>query len=264
MANVSLQDVSVRIPVYDANTLRLVRMPAFGRARVGTRTVSHAGATFAIHALSGLCLDLKEGDRVCLMGHNGSGKTTMLRLVAGIYPPSSGRLEVQGKVMALLGATLALNPDATGYENIELIGNLFDWRKANLPGYVRDIEEFTELGEYLALPVRVYSLGMLARLAFAMATIEAPDVLLIDEGIGAGDARFQSKAEKRINDFVSRATIMLLATHSPLLALALCNKGLVLSNGQAVFSGGIEEALDRYRGLSQVPATIGGEATAAH
>jgi ABC-type polysaccharide/polyol phosphate transport system ATPase subunit len=248
MAHVSVQDVNVRIPVYDAGSQRLLRMPSFGRARVGTRTVSHAGATFAIQALSDVRLDLKDGDRVCLMGHNGSGKTTMLRLIAGIYPPATGTVEVQGKVMALLGGNLALNPDATGYENIELIANLFDWPKAKVSEYKRDIEDFTELGEYLALPIRTYSLGMLARLGFAMATMEAPDVLLIDEGIGAGDARFQAKAEKRINDFVSRAKIMLLATHSAQLARALCSKALLLSNGRLAFSGSLEETLERYRG----------------
>ena len=160
MSHVRIEDVSVRIPVFEANALRLLRMPSFGRAKVGASNVSHAGALFVIHALSNIDLVLEEGDRVCIVGHNGAGKTTLLRLVAGIYPPSSGRVEVKGKIMALLGQNLAPNPDATGYENIKLIANLYDWPKERLPEYIRDIEEFTELGEYLSLPARIYSAGM--------------------------------------------------------------------------------------------------------
>src|SRR5215475_13332987 len=212
MSRVTLEDVSVHIPVYDANTLRLLRMPKFGRAKVGTGNVSHAGARLIIHALSNINLTLEEGDRVCTIGHNGAGKTTLLRLIAGIYPPSSGRVTIEGKVMALLGQSLSPNTDATGYENIGLIANLFDWPKERLPEYIRDIEEFTELGEYLALPTRIYSLGMHARLAFAIATAQSPDVLLIDEGIGAGDAHFQDKVQIRVERFVGAARIIVLAS----------------------------------------------------
>jgi ABC-2 type transport system ATP-binding protein/lipopolysaccharide transport system ATP-binding protein len=246
MSHVSLQDVSVRIPVYDNSSLRLLRVPSFGRAKVGTRTVSHAGAVLTIHALSQLDLELVEGDRLCLIGHNGAGKTTLLRLIAGIYQPTSGRMDVDGKVMALLGNNPGFNTDATGYENIRLFANLYDWPKARLPDYVRDIEEFTELGEYLSLPTRIYSAGMLARLAFAMATVQLPDVLLMDEAMGAGDAHFQEKAQTRVKDFVSRAKIMLLASHSVDLCKALCNKALLLSKGSRNFFGDIDEAFKRY------------------
>jgi len=249
MSRVKIEDVSVRIPVYEAGSLRLLRMPSFGRAKVGTRNVSHAGATFTIHALSNIDLAFEEGDRVCIIGHNGAGKTTLLRLIAGIYPPSSGRLEVNGKVMALLGLNLAPNPDATGYENIKLIANLYDWPKERLPEYIRDIEEFTELGEYLSLPVRIYSAGMHTRLAFAMATIQAPDVLLIDEAIGAGDVHFQEKAQARIGDFINRAKIMIMASHAIDFCRAMCNKALLLANGRLVFFGDIDEAFRRYAEL---------------
>jgi ABC-2 type transport system ATP-binding protein/lipopolysaccharide transport system ATP-binding protein len=247
MARVSLREVSVHIPVYDASSLRLLRLPSFGRARVGSQTVSHAGAIFTVHALSNLDLELADGDRVCLIGHNGSGKTTLLRLIAGIYPTTEGQMEVDGKVLALLGNSLAENPDATGYENISLIANLLDWPKAKLPDYIREIEEFTELGEYLSLPTRIYSAGMLARLAFAMVTVQSPDVLLMDEGIGVGDAQFQAKAQVRARHFVNRAKIMVLASHSVELCKAYCNKGLLLAKGNRVFFGDIDEAFDRYR-----------------
>jgi ABC-type polysaccharide/polyol phosphate transport system ATPase subunit len=249
MSRVKIEDVSVRIPIYEANALRLLRMPSFGRAKVGTRNISHAGALFIIHALSNIDLALEEGDRVCIIGHNGAGKTTLLRLIAGIYPPSSGRVEVDGKVMALLGQNLAPNPDATGYENISLIAKLYDWPKERLPEYIRDIEEFTELGEYLSLPARIYSAGMHARLAFAMATTQVPDVLLIDEAIGAGDAHFQEKARARTQEFISRAKILIMASHAIDFCRAMCNKALLLANGRRVFFGDVDEAFDRYAEL---------------
>jgi ABC-type polysaccharide/polyol phosphate transport system ATPase subunit len=249
MSHVKIEGVSVRIPVFEAGGLRLLRMPSFGRAKVGASNVSHAGALFVIHALSNIDLELEEGDRVCVIGHNGAGKTTLLRLIASIYPPSSGRVEVEGKVMALLGQHLAPNPDATGYENIKLIASLYDWPKERLPEYIRDIEEFTELGEYLGLPARIYSAGMHARLAFAMATIQVPDVLLIDESIGAGDAHFQEKARARTEQFISRAKIMVMASHAIDFCRAMCNKALLLGNGQRIFFGDIEEGLSRYADL---------------
>src|SRR5690242_17034587 len=206
---IRLDKVAVRLPVYDSHSLRLIRLPSFPRAKVGTRTVSHAGNVVVIHALNDLSLELADGDRICLIGHNGAGKTTLLRLVAGIYPPSSGHVHVNGRVFALLGNNMVLNNDATGYENIRLVGNLYHWPKARMTEYVHDIEEFTELGEYLALPTRVYSAGMQARLAFAIATTQSPDILLIDEGIGAGDAQFKEKAQQRVERFVSGARIIL-------------------------------------------------------
>lgn len=250
MVQVQLDNVSVSIPVYDASSLRLVRLPALSQAKVGGGKMSRAGSVLMIDALSDLDLRLAEGDRVCLIGHNGAGKTTLLRLIASIYPPTAGRIEIDGKVMALLGGNLTLNADATGYENIKLAAWLYDWPKEKLPHYVRDIEEFTGLGEYLSLPARTYSLGMLARLAFAMATIGSPDVLVLDEGIGAADAQFQHRAEARARDFVSRAKIMVLASHSAVLCKALCNKALLLSKGRSVFFGDVEEAFARYAGAA--------------
>ena len=110
-----------------------------------------------IHALGGLNLELHEGDRVCLIGHNGAGKTTLLRVLAGIYPASTGKVEVVGKVFALLGNSMMMNADATGYETIRLVANLYHWPQEQMPELIRNIEEFTELGEYLSLPTRVYS-----------------------------------------------------------------------------------------------------------
>jgi ABC-2 type transport system ATP-binding protein/lipopolysaccharide transport system ATP-binding protein len=251
MTYVRLTKANVEIPIYDSHALRLIRLPSFRRSKVGTSTVTQSGSIMFMHAIKDVDLDLSDGDRVCVIGHNGAGKTTLLRLIAGIYPPSGGRLEVDGRVFALLGANLTLNRDATGYENISLVANIEDWPKDRIAAGVRDIEEFTGLGEYLSLPVRVYSTGMQARLAFALATMQSPDILLIDEGIGAGDSDFQEKAQSRIQQFVGGAKILVLASHSRELCRALCNKALLMSKGEAVYFGGVEEAFGEYGKLSQ-------------
>ncbi len=250
MTHVRINAVNVKIPIYDSHSRRLIRLPSFRLAKVGTSKVSQSGNAIVIHALKDLELDLAEGDRVSLIGHNGAGKTTLLRLLAGIYPPTDGTIEISGKVFTLLGSSMDLNKDATGYENIDLIASIYDWPKARMPQYVRDIEEFTGLGEYLSLPTRVYSAGMQARLAFALATMQTPDILLIDEGIGAGDAEFQEKAKQRVQQFVSRTKIMVLASHSVELSRALCNKALLLSKGETVFFGDLDEGLARYAKLT--------------
>lgn len=250
MASVILKNVDVQIPIYDANSLRLIRLPMFKLARVGTQTVSHAGKVLLIHALNNLSLELADGDRIGLIGHNGAGKTTLLRLIAGIYPPTAGTVEVEGSIYALLGSSLIMNADATGYENIQLAADLYHWPKERRDEYVNDIEEFTELGEYLSLPTRVYSAGMQARLGFAIATSQTPDILLIDEGIGAGDAQFRDKAQKRIQRFVSNARIIVLASHSPELCRAICSKAILLAKGSEVFFGDIEEAFQRYSAMT--------------
>jgi ABC-2 type transport system ATP-binding protein/lipopolysaccharide transport system ATP-binding protein len=249
MTSIRIQNVSVQLPIYDSTTLRLIRMPTFGLANVGTRNVSQTSAAVIIHALTDINVEFNDGDRVCLIGHNGAGKTTLLRLIAGIYPPTAGRVEVTGKIIAQLGNSMSLNGDATGYENVRLVAELYGWPQENLQDFIRDVEEFTDLGEYLSLPTRVYSAGMAARLTFALVTMQAPDILLIDEGIGAGDAQFQKRAELRVKRFLGQAKIIVLASHSVELCRAICNKALLMANGRQEFFGDIDEGFDRYAKL---------------
>jgi len=204
----------------------------------------------AAHALKDVDLSLSEGDRVCVIGHNGAGKTTLLRLIAGIYPATSGSLEISGKVFALVGTSLVFNQDATGYETINLVANIYDWPQQRAAEYVRDTEEFTQLGEYLSLPTRTYSAGMEARLAFALSTLQPSDILLIDEGIAALDSDFQQKAQARIQKLVGGIKILLVASHSQELCRSLCNKALLMSKGEVAFFGEVEEAFVRYAKVS--------------
>ena len=251
MTYVRLINANVEIPLYDSHALRLIRLPSFRRTKVGTSTVTRAGGIVRMHALKNVDFALAEGDRVCVIGHNGAGKTTLLRLIAQIYPATSGLVDISGRIFALLGASLTLNRDATGYENIDLVANIEDWPRERVADYIRDIEEFTELGEYLSLPTRVYSAGMQARLAFALATMQSPDILLIDEGIGAGDSDFQEKAKARVRQFVGKAKILVLASHSKELCRALCDKALLMSKGEAVYFGNVDEAFSQYNKLNQ-------------
>jgi len=250
MTYIRLTNANVQVPLYDSHALRLVKVPSFRRAKVGTSTVNWSGDIISIHALKNVDLSFVEGDRVCVIGHNGAGKTTLLRTIAGIYPATSGRLKISGNVFALLGTDLIFNQDATGYENISLVANLYDWPRHKSSEYIRDIEEFTELGEYLSLPTRIYSAGMQARLAFALATLEPSDILLIDEGIAALDSDFQVKAQARIQRLVGRAKIFILASHSQELCRSLCNKALLMSKGEVVYFGQMDEAFARYAQVS--------------
>jgi ABC-type polysaccharide/polyol phosphate transport system ATPase subunit len=246
MACIRLKNIHLSIPIYDSSAMRLFRLPSFGTARVGSRSFDSVSGVLRVNALRDLSLDIEEGDRVALIGTNGAGKTTLLRLLAGIYPVQQGEFHIEGSIRSLLESVMALNPDATGYENIRLVANLEGWPHDRIDSYIADIESFTQLGEYLSLPIRIYSAGMNARLAFAIATMQSPDILLVDENIGAGDAHFQMEAQERINAVINRTKIMVIASHSMELLHLICNKGVLLNNGQLIYFGELKEAIRRY------------------
>ena len=184
MATVTATDISIDIPIYDVASTSL-RNVLIGRA-VGGR-FGKVGGTVVINALKNVTFDAREGDRIGLVGRNGSGKTTLLRVLADIYPPTRGSLHVDGRVSPMLDASLGMTADATGLENVRICGVLWGLSPAQIEASLDDVAEFTELGEYLQVPVRAYSAGMLLRLAFAIATLREPDVLLLDEVIAVGD-----------------------------------------------------------------------------
>lgn len=246
MVYLRLNDIHVRIPIYDASSLRLFRKRRKAASgSVGSHEFFGAGGVLQVQALSHITLNLESGDRLALIGHNGAGKSTLLRTMSGIYPSTSGSIESKGSIY-LYGGVTAINPDASGYENIRLAIKLGNLPKSRTADYIKDIEDFTELGEYLDMPARIYSAGMWARLAFAMATMHTPDILLIDEDIGAGDAKFADKVEERIRNFAAAANIIVVASHSDSLLRKMCNKGAVFEAGHIVFSGSIDEALAYY------------------
>ena len=246
MASIGIEQASVKFPVYGVS--RSFRKALF-TAPIGG-LIRHEGSNdhhITITALNDISLDLADGDRVGLVGLNGAGKTTLLRLMAGIYQPTEGRVTVDGRISALFSSGLGLDPEDTGYENIYTCGTYLGMTAKQIEEIVPDVEQFTELGDYLSLPVRTYSSGMMVRLAFAITTAVHPEILLLDEGLGAGDARFAEKATRRVNDLVSRASILVIASHSESLIESMCTTAVLLHEGKIVNRGPVKDVLTVYR-----------------
>ncbi|MDF2902346.1 MAG: transporter, ATP-binding subunit, partial [Phenylobacterium sp.] len=190
------------------------------------------GAT-EVTALSNINLQLRSGDRLGLIGHNGSGKTTLLRALAGAYEPDEGTIDVHGQIAAMLDLSLGIDPSATGLDNIRLRGRIAGLTAKEIEERMEEIADFTGLGPFLAMPLKTYSAGMQARLAFAVATAVHADVILMDEWIAVGDADFQKIAHKRILELMERAGILVLASHDLELIRLYCNKVMRIESGVA-------------------------------
>lgn len=197
-------------------------------------------------ALDGIDGEIATGDRIALIGKNGSGKSTLLKVLSGIYQPTGGFLEMQGKISSILDIGVGLNNDATGYENILLVGALHGKTRREMKAKFEDIEQFTELKDYLKIPVYTYSSGMRVRLAFAIATCMESDILILDEVIGAGDHSFIEKAHSRLKNLVHKSKILILASHSTQILHQFCNKALILDRGKCTFFGDLQEGIDLY------------------
>jgi lipopolysaccharide transport system ATP-binding protein len=228
--SISCRNLTLRFPVYGVDAKSLKKHLA--RVTVGGKLDRHHGST-EVTALSNLNLELKAGDRLGLIGHNGSGKTTLLRALSGAYEPDDGQIEVEGRIAALLDLGLGIDPTATGFDNIRLRGRIAGLSNKDIDGKMGEIAEFTGLGPFLAMPVKTYSAGMQARLAFAAATAVDADVLLMDEWIAVGDADFQKLAHKRLLKLVERAGILVLASHDLDLLRLYCNKVMRMEGGVA-------------------------------
>ncbi len=185
--------------------------------------------------------------RIGLVGHNGAGKTTLLRVLGGIYEPNEGRVSIKGSTVPLFDISLGMDPESTGYENIVLRGLYLGLSRSQMRARLDEIAEFTELGDFLNLPIRTYSAGMRMRLAFAVSTSVAPDILLIDEGIGAGDAAFLQKASERLKLFTEQVSIIVLSSHSEALISKMCTKAVLMEHGRLVGAGTTAEVLEQYR-----------------
>lgn len=196
MANINLEDVSVEIPVYNSQG-RSLKKTIMGIATGGKIGLTESGKT-VVKSLSNINLKIRDNERVGLLGHNGAGKSTLLRVLGGVYTPSSGEAEIQGKVGSLIDISLGIDSEATGLENIFLRGALLGIPKKKIEQELENIIDFSELGDFINMPVRTYSTGMHMRLAFAVSTMITPDILLMDEWLSVGDQGFQNKAEKKI------------------------------------------------------------------
>jgi ABC-type polysaccharide/polyol phosphate transport system ATPase subunit len=252
VASVKLEDIVVDFPVYGVHKSFRWEMKQM-IARTGglvRRDVRHQ-RRITIRALDRVSVDIEHGERLGIVGHNGSGKSTLLRVIAGIYAPAAGRLSVEGTLCPLFNTAPGLDMDDTGYENIMSCGLYLGMTRDEILRKIPDMEEFAELGNFLSLPVRTYSSGMMVRLMFAIGTSIDPDILILDEGIGAGDPRFIERASKRVDALISRASILVLASQSDALIRRFCTRGMLLHGGRAIAYGPIDEILDRYKELGQ-------------
>lgn len=247
MVGITLQNVSIDFPVYNSRSRGLINT-IFGHSRREQNRVEAAGmGNVCVHALHDISLALKPGDRIGLIGRNGAGKTTLLRVLSGVYEPTRGLMAQEGRISSLTDIMLGMDVDASGYDNIVMRGIVMGLDKRSAIALTPEIERFTELGEYLQLPVRTYSQGMLLRLAFAISTSITPDILLMDEMIGAGDASFVKKAQARINGLIDGVSILVLASHNESILQAFCTTGIVMKRGRIELIGPIDECLRRHR-----------------
>ncbi|SUO95535.1 ABC transporter ATP-binding protein [Suttonella ornithocola] len=228
--HITLENVSVRFPIYDAKQRSFKQTML--KVATGGKIVKNSRKYTEIEALKNINLDIKEGERVALIGHNGSGKTTLLRVLAGVYPPVSGKISVEGKITSLLDSMLGMDGEATGIENIKLRGLFLGLRPKDTEKLIDEIIDFSELGDFIYMPVRTYSSGMVLRLAFAISTSTQPEILLMDEWMSVGDESFRDKAEKRLLEFVDKAGILVMATHDYELAKRICNINFHLEHGE--------------------------------
>jgi ABC-type polysaccharide/polyol phosphate transport system ATPase subunit len=242
MTEITLTDVDVQFPIYDARA-RSIKQRLLG---LGGRIGPAKGHHVVIRALNQITISIAHGDRVGLVGRNGAGKSTLLRVMTGIYEPGAGNVRVVGRVAGLTDLTMGMDMDATGYENIVIRGLMLGRTRRESLSRVADIETFSELGEYLNLPLRTYSHGMVLRLAFAISTSIEPEILILDEMIGAGDKKFGEKAAARLNRLAEAARIIVLASHQPDTLRRLCNKAALLREGRLIEFGPIEPILSRY------------------
>ncbi|MDA8491672.1 ABC transporter ATP-binding protein [Kluyvera sp. Awk 3] len=241
---IELNNVAVEFPVFDAKS-RSFKSQVANLTR-GVISSQKESKTVTVKSLDGLSFSLAEGDKLGLIGNNGAGKSTLLKLLAGIYEPTAGRIVRKGKIVPLLDIALGMDDDSTGYQNIKLRGLLLGMSNQEIEAKIDEIATFTELGDYLDLPIRVYSTGMRVRLAFAVSTSVDPDVLLLDEIIGTGDASFLNKAKKRFEELQERAKVVVLSSHDNSVILRTCNKVLWLEGGKPKLLGDPEIVLAKY------------------
>lgn len=232
MGHIYAENLVIEFPIYGARSRSLKNTVI--RAATGGVVARDTDDRVVVRAVDRISFDWGEGDRIGIVGHNGSGKTTLLRAIAGIYEPSEGTLSVQGQVATMLSLTLGMEPEATGYENIFLRGTIMGLSRSQIEALVEEICEFSELGEYINMPMRTYSSGMSIRLAFAISTSIKADIILMDEWLSAGDKAFAEKAQTRLRKLIDSAQILVLASHSEDMIRKNCNKVIRLEHGHIV------------------------------
>lgn len=244
MASIELENMCLAYPVYGTNSRSLktsvLNIATGGHLNKEERTVT-------VEALKDINLKLTAGDRLGLVGHNGAGKTTLLKVLAQIYGPTRGSVKITGKTNCIFDIMVGIDAGLTGYENIMLRGLILGLSKRDVEKIIPEVENFAELGEFIKMPLKSYSAGMLLRLAFGIATSIRSEILLVDEVMNVGDARFMEKAKARVTSLIHQSEIMVLSTHDHALIKEFCNKAIWLEKGQIKAFGPADEVLDKMQ-----------------
>lgn len=230
MAFINLQNVSLEYPVYNTHGTSLRHK--FINFSTGGYIAKDAKKSTIVRALTDINLELHTGDRLGIMGHNGAGKTTLLRCIAGIYAPTFGKIVRKGTIASLIEIGAGLEPELSGFDNIRRLLYLRGFKPTDVSNLTESVVEFTELNDFLSLPVRTYSSGMMMRLMFAVATVSNTDILVLDEFFSAGDSSFKEKADKRLTQNIQNASILVFASHSEALLKKMCNRFVRLEHGK--------------------------------
>lgn len=235
MASIEFKAVSVAFPIFNVES-RSLKNKVLSISTGGKLGLDAKGVA-EIRALDDINFVFKNGERVGLIGHNGSGKSTLLRALSGVYTPQRGNIHIEGKTTSLIDISLGINPEFTGRENILIRGSLLGLTRDQIRDSTDEIIDFTELGEFIDMPLRTYSSGMQLRLAFAISTTIEPEILLMDEWLSVGDENFKGKAEERMQHLADKSNILVIASHSAEQILRVCSRVLWLEHGNIKMDG---------------------------
>ena len=247
MAKIVAKNLTLEIPLIGSTRLfqKKIDVQNFSEKNLGSSKVIRNNIIYS-RILDNVSFECNDGDNVALLGHNGSGKTTLLKVIAGIFHSSSGSIYTDGSISSLLDVSAILKPDCTGYENIKLFW-LHHNKSVNLNELTTKVEEFSELGEFLKSPTKIYSSGMQARLLFALTTFIKPSILLTDEGLGAGDESFKLKAKKLMDEYMNSAKIKIFASHQLSFVRNNCQKIFLIKKGKLRIFNDVEEGIEAYQ-----------------
>jgi len=234
MSHVIFDNVSLKFPInnsdYPSSLKNYISSKFFKKKQFSSENIKLE----EIKALENISFNINDGDRVGIIGHNGSGKTSLLKVIAGIYEVDQGRIEIHGKILPMLSLVVGIDVEANAYENMYLRGKILGYSSSYINSKVDSIAAFSELGKFLDYPLRTYSHGMLMRLAFAISTHLDADILLMDEWLSVGDGDFNVKANAKLNSLIDNSRILFLASHDKNLIKKVCNKVIMLDNGKLV------------------------------
>ncbi len=242
--SIIINDASVSFPIFNVKTYSLKNRII--KSVMGNITSNNHDKIVHIDALKNINLQIKSGERIGVIGGNGSGKSTFLRLCSRIYEPSTGTININGNISSLINVNIGIDPESTGRENIKLRLVMLGYNNDQINELINSIIEFTELNQFIDLPFYTYSTGMQMRLAFATSVFIKPEILIMDEWLATGDKDFQEKAEKKLNSIIENSKILILASHSKDLILKTCTRVIWLENGVIKKDGNTEETIQGY------------------